>query len=87
MEHKRNLHGHYRCHCCGFYTLSEPGAWEVCPVCGWEDDPAQFRDPHREGGANPYSLMQAREHFRQHGKSDPDLVASLREPKSDEIGD
>jgi len=49
------------CPCCGNCTLSEAGAYEVCPVCLWEDDPVQLSDPDYIGGANQCSLNQARE--------------------------
>lgn len=26
------------CACCGCLTLDERGAFEICPVCWWEDD-------------------------------------------------
>ncbi len=46
-------------------TLTEepPGTFEVCPVCGWEDDDAQARDPDFAGGANRVSLREARANF------------------------
>jgi len=52
----------YACVCCGAYTMREkpPGTYEICPVCGWEDDPIQFRDPDFAGGANEMSLNEAR---------------------------
>ena len=52
----------YACVCCGSRTMQEkpPGTYEICPVCGWEDDPVQFRDPDRAGGANEMSLNEAR---------------------------
>lgn len=28
----------YKCPCCGCYTLDERGAYDICPVCFWEDD-------------------------------------------------
>lgn len=28
----------YKCPCCGFYTLDERGAYDICPVCFWEDE-------------------------------------------------
>ncbi|WP_442894120.1 CPCC family cysteine-rich protein [Bradyrhizobium sp. AZCC 1721] len=28
----------FPCPCCGFPTLSERSAWEICCVCWWEDD-------------------------------------------------
>ena len=51
---------HLSCPCCGSSVLRERGAFEICPVCGWEDDPAQSADPDLEGGANDMSLNAAR---------------------------
>lgn len=50
----------FACPCCGSKTLSELDVYEICDVCGWEDDPAQRNDPALEGGANDESLSQAR---------------------------
>ena len=47
------------CPCCGRYCFREAGAYEICPVCGWEDDPLQRREPDFEGGANKLSLNDA----------------------------
>ena len=32
----------------------------ICPVCFWEDDLIQLKDPEYAGGANLVSLWQAR---------------------------
>ena len=48
------------CPCCGQHYFSEQGAYEICPVCGWEDDPLQRKDPDFAGGANTLSLNDAR---------------------------
>jgi len=48
------------CGCCGSNVIHERGAFEICPICDWEDDPAQARDPDLEGGANEMSLNAAR---------------------------
>ena len=43
-----------------------PGAvddYEICPCCGWEDDPVQSLDPSYAGGANGSSLDEARAHW------------------------
>ena len=55
------------CPCCGYLTLSDwnAGSWEICPVCDWEDDEVQYRDPTYEGGANRESLEQARARYKQ----------------------
>jgi hypothetical protein len=48
------------CPCCGQRVLEELGNYEICDVCGWEDDPVQSSDPDFEGGANEQSLNQAK---------------------------
>ncbi|WP_422651026.1 CPCC family cysteine-rich protein [Cupriavidus sp. H18C1] len=50
----------YQCHCCGQLTIGEPGGYEICEVCGWEDDPVQSADPTYTGGGNVLNLYQAR---------------------------
>jgi uncharacterized Zn finger protein (UPF0148 family) len=52
------------CPCCRSPVLRERGAYEVCPVCGWEDDPAQVADRDFRGGANRESLNAARQIWR-----------------------
>lgn len=43
----------YTCSCCGYRTLEEePGTYEICSICYWENDEVQFNDPDFEGGAN-----------------------------------
>ena len=57
-----------RCPCCGYYTLSEARAYEICTLCWWEDDGQD--DPRADevwGGPNhDYSLTQCRENFAKH---------------------
>ena len=48
------------CACCGSNVIHERGTFEICPVCNWEDDPAQAGDPDLAGGANELSLNEAR---------------------------
>jgi len=43
----------------------EPGHFDICDICGWEDDNIQRDDPDYWGGANTMSLNQAKEAFRQ----------------------
>ena len=50
----------YPCPCCGFLMFGgPPGTYEICQVCGWEDDPVQLRFPAMGGGANKLSLAQS----------------------------
>ena len=53
-----------RCPCCNLYFFREKNAYEICPVCGWEDDPLQRREEDFTGGANAPSLREARQAFR-----------------------
>jgi hypothetical protein len=42
----------FPCPCCGYRVFrEEPGSYDICPVCGWEDDLSQLRFPTM-GGAN-----------------------------------
>ena len=61
----------YTCPICGYKTFSEPpGGYEICPVCGWEDDVAQLRFVESIG-ANKVSLIEAQQNFKVVGTSDP----------------
>jgi len=48
------------CPCCGTLTIRHRGAFEICSVCSWEDDPSQAQDENLVGGANRQSLAEAR---------------------------
>lgn len=54
----------FKCPVCGKYTFqSGPGSYEICPVCGWEDDKAQYKDPNLKGGANRLSLKEYKKQY------------------------
>ncbi|WP_089401385.1 CPCC family cysteine-rich protein [Noviherbaspirillum humi] len=65
---KSDNNQHLLCPCCGQRTISEPGAYEICSVCGWEDDPVQSADPKYTGGANRESLESARALWQKKGR-------------------
>jgi hypothetical protein len=77
----------YPCPCCGFLTLEEPerGNYEICPVCFWEDDPVQLKDPDYVGGANNVSLNQARQNFATLRVSEERFRPDVRPPRPGEI--
>lgn len=65
----------FRCPCCGLFTLEEepPGTCLICPLCLWQDDEAQFKQPNMEATVNGVSLEQARLNYREIAISDPQL--------------
>lgn len=76
----------FPCPCCGYLTLGQQGWWEICPVCHWDDDPAYTSDPtYWPGGANPISLEEARENFREFGAALREDIRRVRQPLPDEI--
>ena len=77
----------FACPCCGALTLAEapPGTFAVCPVCYWEDDDVQFRDPSFTGGANPVSLHVARTNYTRFGAIAEKFRDVVRRPTNDEI--
>jgi len=70
------------CPCCGYFTLHdpEPGSFELCPICFWEDDSVQFEDPNYQGGANLPSLNEAQRSFVQCGACEAAAASSVRKP-------
>lgn len=50
----------YPCPACGFLVFEEaPGSFDICAICGWEDDHVQLANPRLRGGANGESLIEA----------------------------
>jgi hypothetical protein len=77
----------FPCPCCGHRTLTSesPGSYGLCPVCYWEDDGVQFRDPNYRGGANLESLIEARDNFQRFGASSRGDRPFVRKPLPDEV--
>ena len=75
-----------QCPVCGKYTISEPGNYEICPICGWEDAIFEAVNPTVSGGANRDDLIHARIRFREEGRACPDYTpksnTDLKLPKS-----
>lgn len=55
-------HHAFPCPACGFMSFSEPsGSFEICAICGWEDDHVQLAHPSSPIGANGQSLYDAQQ--------------------------
>jgi hypothetical protein len=68
------------CPCCRFRTLTEKGAFEMCPVCYWEDDGQDDADAEvvRGGPNGSLSLSEARNNFAEFGASDLLYIGKVR---------
>lgn len=78
----------YPCPCCGFLTLSSSiGSHEICPVCYWEDDLIQSKEPTCAGGANNISLESAKENYKKYGACAERFKFYTRKPTQREIVD
>ena len=78
----------FRCPCCGYFTLDdEPGHFDICPVCYWEDDNIQSADPNYKGGANSMSLNEARQNYKRIGAKSAKALALVRQPTKEEMAE
>jgi hypothetical protein len=75
-----------RCPCCYCRTISERDAFEICPVCFWEDDGQDDRDADDiRGGPNEgLSLTQARANYVRFGAMEREALRQIRAPRPDE---
>ena len=79
----------YTCPCCGYKTLPEEanGTFNICPVCFWEDDNVQLKDPNYKGGANHVSLKEAQNNFITFGACEKIMVKNVRPANTSEPKD
>jgi len=49
-----------KCPVCRQYEFEQDNNFDVCDVCGWENDGVQLDDPDYRGGANKKSLNEAK---------------------------
>lgn len=76
----------YKCPCCGHFTFEKKErAYDICPVCFWEDDPEQYNNPMMPNGANHVSLAVARVNYKHFAACDPEMKKYVRGPKKDEL--
>ena len=76
------------CPCCGYQTIDpEPGSYDICPICFWEDDIVQNENPDMAGGANSVSLRQAQENYVAFGACSRKDAPHVRPPSDDDIRD
>lgn len=78
----------YQCICCGYFTLigetEEDIAWDICPVCFWEND-ISGENPGEYSGANHMTLAQGRENYKNFFACSPKMASHVRLPKVEEL--
>lgn len=78
----------FPCPCCGYLVFSEqPGSYDICPICFWEDDVSQLRFPTMAGGANRPSLQEAQATFATIGAIEDRLLEHVRAVTADDRRD
>lgn len=66
LEENRPAPISHKCPVCGEYEFKDEASYDICPVCGWEDD-GYFEG----GGANDMSLEEAQEAFKEERTNNP----------------
>lgn len=57
----------FSCDCCGFPVIMNPGRYEMCTLCEWEEENYAI-DTNYGGEPNgSYMLFDSRKHFEKHG--------------------
>lgn len=74
----------YVCKCCGCAVMDSTDEYDICPVCFWERDFYQEKNPDYESGANSISLEQARKNYAECGACDEQFLKKVRPANADE---
>jgi len=88
---RTNVPNRHACRCCGFLTIEVPDNYEICPVCGWEDegvdDPTSRTSTNtrlsKDGASVGVSLVEAQANFKAFRAYKP-YLPSVRPARSDE---
>lgn len=54
----------HKCPVCGKYEFADEASFDICPYCGWEDDPVMEAEPDYTGGANYLCLNDFRKQYQ-----------------------
>lgn len=65
IEYIQHINGgdYLECPVCGKHYFEEENSFDICPICGWENDGVQADDHNYAGGANHLSVNEARIEF------------------------
>lgn len=74
----------YPCPCCGYKTLPDRGAYDLCPVCWWEDEGVE---PWEFSGPNGQTLVEAQQEYLAQRRPYRLRAGNVRAPKRSEQRD
>ncbi|MCI0459664.1 MAG: hypothetical protein L0Z62_22160 [Gemmataceae bacterium] len=67
----------YQCPCCDYFSLGTRGDYEICEVCGWEDDASDLHRLDMLSPPNRMTLRETRHNFKQFGASNRNRVSRV----------
>lgn len=73
------------CPCCGNLTIEEPGSYDICEVCWWEDGELDREQPDEISGPNRLPLDEARKNYARFGACDDRHRDDARPPRPWEV--
>jgi len=77
----------YPCPCCGYLVFKEePGSYDICPYCFWEDDLSQLRFVTTYG-ANNVNLIEAQKNYKEFGVCEKKFINDVVKPNRNSIKD
>ncbi len=62
-----------KCPVCGQYEFRRENDFDICSVCGWENDVIQLENPDEDLGANQTSLNEYRQDYILKTKQNSDI--------------
>ncbi|WP_431109000.1 CPCC family cysteine-rich protein [Winogradskyella poriferorum] len=72
-----HMESELQCPCCDYYTLSERGVYDICPICFWEDDGIDITELDKHSGPNHITLREGRFNFEKYGACDSTMVKNV----------
>jgi hypothetical protein len=80
-EYPRGKNGKFQCPCCAYFTLDKVAAYDICPVCFWEDDGTTSEHSFSPNGI---PLDEGRVNYLKCGASKERDLEHVRPPEPDE---
>ncbi|MGN0553251.1 MAG: CPCC family cysteine-rich protein [Oscillospiraceae bacterium] len=68
----------YVCKCCGNAAMNSADEYDICPVCFWERDFYQEKNPDSSDGANKVSLNEAKRNYAEFGACEKRFMLNVR---------